>query len=594
MTRLERPTVLRPDGGASLGQSMPAPAPAPEPALGSLVQHYLELARYNLRLILALTLAAAAVAGIFAIYQLNFSPVYRAVAKVTVQPTDAELRFTQVYVRSSNFDSANVVTRSHIEYLNSREIAARTYDILWPQGGDAAAAPDDPVILGAARAAKDSVRGALAWLNSGSPAVAAPEGGTEDMIDRIQDAIRLRMIESSFIMEIGVDWDDPHTAADIANVLAQVYQARSREQVAAATTELTRFLERQKAETEATLSRLLAQRNRLRAETGIVDLVAERGELLTRLFGETAQLDADRSELDGIRALISAFLPQSPDLRFDGLSQATKERINVARLREVELVEAIAARERIVLQLQGKIGALAAQESAFESLNSELDRVRTQLDDIDSRLLGVRINQTESIETLRVIDLARPPAYPAEPQVLTRTALGGVGGLLLALMVILARDFAGDRLRTQADLTAVAGVARLGPVRLDPEIATLDANQRGAPDDTMRPFLGWYEFDTDDDVSVLDVSREDRARAVSELVLDHYPYNDKVHAGLAGLALRPGYMPRAAAILVTLGRGEISAADLGDLLRRIRARNPAAPVAVSYVDAPAAPGGRVA
>ena len=550
---------------------------------GAAIRHVAELMRQSRRLILLLMLACAALSCAYAVYKLNFSPVYRASAKVTAQPTDAELRYSQVYVRSSSLDSANVITRSHIEYLKSREIAERARLEVF---GAAGAAPEEqqiPALLAFAKEAKQQVEAGLRWLNSGSAGAAA---GEKDLVTEIQDAIELKMVESSFVMEISVAWEDPKIAAELANVLARVYRARSREQVAATTGELASFLETQKLATERRLSDLIDERNALRTASGVVEIETERRELLARLFAESAQRDADRRSLLATQAQLRAFLPDRPLNRHDGLTQTTKEELNLSRLREVELAAAVVESDKIVTRLEQRIAALAKLETRFEGLNSEIERTRVQLDDIDARLLEVRISEAESIETLRIVDLAKPPALPEEPKVVNRTVMGAVSGFLLAMMVVLSRDYMATRLRTQTDLSGVAGLRVLSPAALEATELTGAAASpaMAAAEEDMRPYLDWDALDTDDMVAVLDVSDPRRAEAVGRRVMQSYPYSDQVHTGLLRRAVRPGNMPPSAAVLITLGRDELSAAELRDYLDQLRNLSRSLPVAVAYVD----------
>lgn len=562
-----KPAAQTPQGSEPAATAQPAGA-------AMVVAHYLELLRANLRLVVALSLLAALLAGGLAAYKLQSAPVYRASAKVTVQPTDAELRFTQVYVRSSSYDSANVVTQSHMEYLQSREIAARAHEILSARYAAAPAAPPaapEAGLLATLKGLKAKAKQTLRWLDSGRFVQVT---GPEAEISEIQDAIEINMIESSFIMEIAVRWDDPQTATDIANILAEVYQQRTQEQTADATVKLTRFLQAQAADTQARIDALTAERASLRAEHGIADLQAQRSALLSRLATERERLDADTAALRGAAAVIAAFEAQDDGRRRGGLDETAETELTLARLRQVELTESLAERRGVIAGLEAQSATLTALEKPFAEIDQALLQERDRLSDIRSRQLSVELNQAESLETLRLIDPARPPVYPEEPRVVVSTVMGGSAGLLIALMLIFARDVTSQSLRTRAELSELPGVTALGDVRLG-------ARSSGDPE---RPYLGWHGFDTDSEVCVFDTSSEDRARAAGLLVLDHYPYSDRVSSGLLQQARKRGYMPRAtAAVLITTGRGESTAAELASAIAALRKNAPQAEIAVAYV-----------
>ncbi len=580
-----RPPVLRqarPEaparGGFAIAGNAPAqaaPAPA-SAAVGNTLGHYGELLRRKIWLCVWLTLAAAGLAALLAVYKLNASPVYVASAKVTVQPTDAELRFTQVYVRSSSYDSANVVTQSHMEYLRSREIAQRTYRLLTERnasnGGAAAVEHEDGVLKEFLSTAKRTVKSTLRWMNSGS---FVPVTGEASIINDIQEAISINMIESSFIMEISVAWKDPDTAADIANILAEVYQDRTREQSAAASEELMDFLRAQRAEVEAEIARLTLNRNQFRNSNGIVDFGAERADLLDRLSQEQARLDGDRASLRATRAILTSFESGDRRLRRDGLDQAAEDQLQLARLREVELVEALDERQQIIGGLETRLREFAAFESPIEAIDNALAREQTRLNDIDSRLLTVLMNESEGMETLRLIDPARPPLYPDNPKVLKETVFGGVAGLLLAFFAIFASDQMGSRLRTTADLAEASGLRVLQPV---------DVSGKGRRGRSEGPLLGWSQLESGLPVLVLDSRSEDRAEAVVQEMIARSPEAAAFDIGVLKHARRPGYVPEdTEAVLVTVGRDETDAGVLTEQLADLR-RALNVPVAVTYVD----------
>jgi uncharacterized protein involved in exopolysaccharide biosynthesis len=553
----------------------PGAAPAAPPATaGTTLRHYGELLRRNLWLCIGLTLAAAALAALLAVYKLNASPVYVASAKVTVQPTDAELRFTQVYVRSSSYDSANVVTQSHMEYLRSREIAERTYRLLTERSaaeGAEALPEEDSALKEFLSAAKRSVKSTLRWMNSGS---FVPVTGEASVINDIQEAISINMIESSFIMEISVAWKDPETAAEIANILAQVYQERTREQSAAASEELMDFLRAQRAEVEAEIARLTLNRNQFRNANGIVDFGAERADLLSRLSQEQARLDADRASLRATRAILTSFEQGDRRLRRDGLDQAAEDELQLARLREVELVEALDERQQIIAGLETRLREFAAFESPIESIDNAMAREETRLNDIDSRLLTVLMNESEAMETLRLIDPARPPLYPDNPKVLKETVFGGAAGLMLAFFLIFARDQVGSKLRTSADLAEASGLRVLQPV-------DVSGKRRKTGEG---PLLGWPQLESGLPVLVLDSRSEDRAEAVVQEMIARAPEAAAFDIGVLKHARRPGYVPEdTEAVLVTVGRDEADAGVLAEQLADLR-RVLNVPMAVTYVD----------
>lgn len=544
------------------------------PATESVLTHYLELAVHFRRFIAMMTLAAAVVATVLAVFQLTTNPLYRASAKVTIQPTDAELRFTQVYVRSSTYDSANVVTQSHMEYLRSREIAQRAFDTLNAQAGGAPQPPEPGFVERVASGLKLAVRSTIRRLNSGT---FIPVTGEEAIIGAIQESIEINIIESSFIMEIAVYWDDPEIAAQIANVLASVYQDRTMEQSAAATAELVSFLEGERKGAEKMIYDLKAQRDELRGQWGVVDYDVERSDLITRAAEERANLASDKAQLRRTEAKIDAFAPLETGDRRTGLDDITEEELSLARLDAVSQRQGVAEREAILANINRQLRRYVSYEEPLTEIDDAISREDTRLADIEERLLTTRMGQTESIERLRVIDQATPPLYPDSPKVLKQLALGAAAGLVLAIMAILARDLLVQRLVTRADVAEATGLKVLQSRRLRP----------GAP------YLGWSTFEAGGTILVLDVLDEKRARRVAVNVLKSSPVSD-VSCGLLPRVRLEGYInDDVNTVVVTMGADEVVGADLAEDLGHLRAILPRADMAVYLMEtedsAPATP-----
>ena len=537
----------------------------------TVLSHYLELARQNLRLIGVLTLLGAALAGGLAIWSNATDARFTASAKVTVQPTDAELDFTRGYVRSSSYDSANVVTQSLMEYLQSREIAQRVHAMLVAEGG-AAPAPDPSPLT----RAKRQVKAWLRWIDTGVWIEGLGEGGE---VDEIRRAISVDMIESSFILRIAVAWDDPGTAARIANLLAEVYQDRVREQGAASAEELATFLIAERDTITARLDALVAERDARRQEGGVVDLAAERVDLLDRLSAERAALDQARADLAATDATLEAYAGIDLGARNNGVSEVEAEELSRASVRRIELGRLIAERVNIVDGLSAELQRLGTFEAPLERISTAIDEQRARLADIDQRLLDTRIARADGLETLRLIDPARAPVLPDGPGAVAATVGGALGGLVLALMALFLRDLNSRRLRTQADLTEVPGLRVLAPLSArDLARATLPGTGRPGP------LVDWPALDTPHDVCVFDIRDETRAEAVVAALSVHQVDPRRLLMGRTAYLGEPGYLPEdPGAVLITLGRDEVLTADLRDVVTRLRRLRPGVPVAALYV-----------
>lgn len=303
--------------------------------------HYSELLRYYRKWIIAMFFGLVGGAAAISTLLLAVAPIYTATAKVNLLPTDSELAFSRTFVQNSSVNPANLLSQTHIEYILSREIAQDTIDrmveTLGPppaQGSGGGGLKAD--LRRGFQWLKNGLRRSYNMLNSGKH---VPIDPYTDTVLTLQDSITAEMIEGTYILEIAVSWSDPTVAAAAANMLAETYVERLRQQSA-----------------------------------------------------EAAQ------------ALES-------DLR-------------------------------------------------AEILRNEGSRA-----DLEKQIGQLRLAQSASIETLRVIDPAVPPIYPSFPKVVIYTLLAIAGWLALSALVVVSADTFSGTIKTSADLERILGAQALGTVR---------------------------------------------------------------------------------------------------------------------------------
>lgn len=238
------------------------------------LSHYWELIRYYYRLIILLFITIVGGVVGFSLLFLYVSPIYTGTAVVSLLPTQTELAFSQNSVRSTSINPANLLSQTHIEYLTSREVSRLAVDRLSAEAQAAAAdgpAPSEPA-SDAAPGLKDRIatgfrnfrrefRRIYNTINSGKH---VPIDPYTDAVLSLQDSIEIEMIEGTFIMEIAVRWPTPEGAAAAANVLAEVYLDRARQDATEASLELEKELRAELARGETNFSSIEQQINGLR------------------------------------------------------------------------------------------------------------------------------------------------------------------------------------------------------------------------------------------------------------------------------------------------------------------------------------------
>ncbi|KIC16251.1 hypothetical protein [Leisingera sp. ANG-Vp] len=235
--------------------------------------HYRQLLLYYRGLILVAFLALVGGTAALSTLFLYVAPLYTSSAKVSLLPTQTELAYSQTFVRSTTINPANLLTQTHVEYLLSREIAAKTVDRLTrelqPSQPPAAA---EIVETEKAPGLKQQVaqrftsfrrnfRRIYNTLNSGKHVVQDP---LTDAVLTLQDAIGVEMVEGTYIMQIKVTWDKPEIAALAANLLAEEYVAHLRAQADAASRQLEAALRQEIAKGDSNFTELEDQINALR------------------------------------------------------------------------------------------------------------------------------------------------------------------------------------------------------------------------------------------------------------------------------------------------------------------------------------------
>jgi capsular polysaccharide biosynthesis protein len=220
------------------------------------IEHYLQLLHYYRKLLIAIVLGiTGAVVAIGWIWLMTF-PLYSATADVTILPTDAELSFTKGFLTGSQYNPANVMTQTQIEYLLSRPVAEKALELVTAQdegGDDPAPTGFKRIMTAAAQTTLRTIRKVYNVLNSGKHVPLTPY---EDALETIMDSISLEVVEGSYILEITVTLPKRSASAVIANSLAEAYVRKAQEDTVASSAAMTKYLEDEIAKRQAMLNRV--------------------------------------------------------------------------------------------------------------------------------------------------------------------------------------------------------------------------------------------------------------------------------------------------------------------------------------------------
>lgn len=232
-----------------------------------MTSHYSQLLRHYRGLIALTFVALVGGTAVFSVFFLFVTPLYTGTAKVSLLPTQSELAFSQAFVRSTSVNPANLMAQTHIEYLISREVSARTINRLlqeFPAETNAADAPDSSLTARLKQffhSFRRNARRVYNILNSGKH---VPLDPLTDAVLTLQDAIDVEMVEGTYILAIEVTWDNPAIAAAAANYLAEEYVQYARAQADEASIQMERSLREEIASGASNFAELEDQINALR------------------------------------------------------------------------------------------------------------------------------------------------------------------------------------------------------------------------------------------------------------------------------------------------------------------------------------------
>jgi uncharacterized protein involved in exopolysaccharide biosynthesis len=208
-----------------------------------IVEHYWQLLLYYRKVLITIVVGiTGAVAALSYLWLVTF-PLYTATADVTILPTDAELSFTKGFVTASQYNPANIMTQTQIEYLLSRPVAEKALELVAAHKGGERDPPPTGVkqkLSAAAQATLRTLRKIYNILNSGKHVPLTPY---EDAVETLMDSITLEVVEGSYVLEISVTLPQRGAVAIAANSLADAYVQKVQEDTAVASAAMTRFLE---------------------------------------------------------------------------------------------------------------------------------------------------------------------------------------------------------------------------------------------------------------------------------------------------------------------------------------------------------------
>jgi succinoglycan biosynthesis transport protein ExoP len=295
-----------------------------------------------------------------------------------------------------------------------------------------------------------------------------------------------RPIET-YILRISYRSSDPVLAADVANAIAESYLEHTYEIQIRSSKALSAFMERQLDELKAKMERSSVALARFEQELNIINpeqrtsIVSAR---LLQLNTEYTAAQADRLRKEATRNAIQSgslaaaqISSQSDELRtlYDRLNQAKQHfadvatiygpshaeyrkaantlaevqrqfdetRRNVAQRVDTEYEEAVAREQMLdktVAQTKAEFDELNRRSFDYQRLKREADADKALYSDLERRIKEAGINAGFQNSSIRIADLARPPAGPILPRTKMNVTLVFIIALVCAVCAAVLAD----------------------------------------------------------------------------------------------------------------------------------------------------------
>ena len=423
-----------------------------------MLRHYCEIFLYFRKWIGLFVLIATGAAFLAGVARLGAAPKYTAAASIAVLPTTAEFEFGREAGAGPRSASLGL-TATFMEYLKSRPVVEAALDRI-AAGRKPAREPAPGFLASLARSLLGSAGRLYRWLDSGGY---VEKSEKDKSVERLSEAIRLETVPSSFILRLSVSLGDPTAAAAAANALAEAYVQRVSEQFARSAGQIGGFLQHQIELRESELKALNAREEQLRKGLGTASLETERVRLLDSRDRERREFLDAQSALETAQAELSVL--NSQNLAQSGRSVAelnTARSLAEARRQAAERM--LELRRKSLAQLDATLAALQGREEPLAEAQRQIEVVKQELAELQTRMLSTNLAGSSPLATLRVIDPAVPPLYPSSPRVVRDTAGVFAASLVVAALFVLLADSTSRVVRTTVDLERVSGARCLGSI----------------------------------------------------------------------------------------------------------------------------------
>ena len=258
--------------------------------------------------------------------------------------------------------------------------------------------------------------------------------------------ITAQQVQSTQIIQITVEDQDPAHAAQIANAFVQVLIAKNDELQSGRYTTMEQSLQAQKSQMETQIANLQTQIDQ--ASTQTVEQQKQWIEAqITSLQAESSQLQAE----------IAAAAPTT---------QAETEALNEKKTNLAQIQSLLTSYQQSYTSLvvfgEPVQGTISDGSSALSLLRTTQDLYQKIYLSILSNLETVRLARLQDTPNVVQIESALTPTSPVRPRPLQNTVLGGIVGLMIAAGGVFLKEYLDDTLKTTEDVEQATGLPVIG------------------------------------------------------------------------------------------------------------------------------------
>ena len=347
---------------------------------------------------------------------LAVNPVYKASSKITTLPSQSEINYAESrFDVAAAFGPAMLLGQTHTEYLLSRSLAEKVAERMIEEG----------VRNGSESWLKKITIKPVMWtLRTIYGLVNYARVGAADCRDtfvgRIQENTKVNNVPGSFVLEVEVEWDDPEIAATTANLMTDIFAEITRKDNQSEMRATRKYINERIEEAEYDLAEV---------ERRIEEFKKTRGLYLGR---EDAVLQLDLftgslKDYNRVRERVEAL-----NKKYDVLEDYSTPGA-IASI-EAEIAGLNARREILEKNLQAQLSDLKAypgNEKELLILNRRRVEKEKSLLTLQESLLKTKIAEASQLSSVRVIDRAVPPVFPAGPSLITNCLIAFLVGLVV-------------------------------------------------------------------------------------------------------------------------------------------------------------------